>query len=421
MWRTILVVSALSRIASAEVDVDGIAKRVAKTRGLRFKKPVPFEVVDRVELRRRLEEQAHDDKTAAETTSEGIALKRWGLLGLDVEYEQLMLDVLSDQIAGYYDAKAKKLTILDSAQADPDWLVMVVAHELDHGLQDQAFDLDRFEKVPDDDDDALAARHALVEGDGVALMLEVAMPDQAVRGGLWADPQVADLVVASMTGLDEAAPPGEPLALQEAMIFPYREGLKFVATLRQTRPWSAIDRAFKRPPRSTEQILHVDKYLADERPIPVTVTEPPPAGYTLVRSTVWGELGVRSFLKQQGVDDYIAGKAAAGWGGDRVITLGKAGDPNPRRAIGVARFEWDTEIDAREAQAAFEHALDAITLGGVATQDLARTTWQSLDGTTSWIERRGTSVVIVIGQPLAVTIDPWALTKAGSVRARRGG
>lgn len=415
MWRSILVVSALARLASAEIDVAGIAKRVAKTRGLRFKKPVPFEVVDRVELRHRLEDQAHDDKTA------GIALKRWGLLGLDVDYERLMLDVLSDQIAGYYDVKAKKLTILDSAEADPDWLVMVVAHELDHGLQDQAFDLDRFEKVPDDDDDALAARHALVEGDGVALMLEVAMPDQAARGGLWADPQVAELVVASMTGPEEAAPPGESLALQEAMIFPYREGLKFVATLRQTRPWSAIDRAFKRPPRSTEQILHVDKYLADERPVPVTVTEPLPAGYELVLSTVWGELGVRSFLKQQGVDDYIAGRAAAGWGGDRVLTLGKVGDPNPRRAIGVARFEWDTEIDAREAQAAFEHAIDAITIGGVATQDLTRTTWQSVDGTTSWIERRGASVVIVIGQPLAVTIDPWALTKASSARARRGG
>ncbi|MFT3698255.1 MAG: hypothetical protein QM831_34250 [Kofleriaceae bacterium] len=417
MLKALFVVMALGAIAYGDVDVDAVAKKVARTRGLRFKKPVPHEVVDRAELRKRLEEQAHDDKTTAQTKAEGIALRRWDLLGLDVDYEKLLLDVLGDQIAGYYDPKTKKLTILEGAESDPDWLLMVIAHELDHGLQDQAFDLEKFEKVPDDDDDALAARHALVEGDGVTLMLEVAMPDQK---DMWADPAVADLVVASMNGADQTAPADEPLSMQESMIFPYREGFKFVATLRRTKPWSAIDAAFKRPPRSTEQILHVDKYLADEKPVVVTPTDPL-AGYVQVQSTVWGELGVRSFLKQHGVDDYISSRAAAGWGGDRVLTFAKEGETNPRRAIGVARIEWDTEADAREAQAAFEHALDKFSVGAVVDQSMDHTVWFDLDGTSNWIARKDKSLVIVIGQPLGLDIDPFALTKVSSARGRRGG
>ncbi|HEY0253764.1 MAG TPA: hypothetical protein VGC41_19675 [Kofleriaceae bacterium] len=427
MSRALLVVMALASVANAdELDplhqllahTDEIAKQVARTRGLRFKKKVPNEVVDRAELRKRLAAEAHDDKTIAETAAEGIALKRWDLIPIYTDYEAMLLDVLSDQIAGYYDPKTKKLTILDSAANDEGWALMVLAHELDHGLQDQAFDLEKFEKVPDDDDDALAARHALVEGDGVALMLEVAMPE---KKDLWADPAVAELVVASMNNPDQPdSMANVPLAISESMLFPYRDGFKFVADLRRTKPWSAIDAAFKRPPRSTEQILHVEKYLADEKPIAVAATEPL-AGYELVESTVWGELGTRSFLRAHGVDAYISSRAAAGWGGDRVLAFAKAGETNARRAIGVARFEWDTENDAREAQAAFEHALEAINVGGTIDQTMERTRWQNLDGTRSWIERKGKSLVIVIGAPLATDVDGWALTKASSARGRRGG
>ena len=142
-----------------------------------------------------------------------------------------------------------------------------------------------------------------------------------------------------------------PLALREAMLFPYRDGFAFVAALRRTKPWSAVDAAFKRPPRSTEQILHVDKYLSDDKPVPVTAGASPLTGYTVFDTEVWGELGMRSFLRTYGVSDDISSRAAAGWGGDRAVVLAHEGETNPRKMIGVARFEWDTEIDAREAQA----------------------------------------------------------------------
>jgi hypothetical protein len=413
-------------LAALLARTDAVAKEVAKVRGLRLKKKIPNEVVDRAELRKRLLEEASEDKTATDTAARGIELQRWGLVPLGYDYTARLVDLLADQIAGYYDSKTKKLTILDSAGSDPAWAEMVLAHELDHGLQDQAFDLDKFEKLPDDDTDALTARHALVEGDGVALMIEVMLAREGISSP-WTVPEAADQVIQAMSAPDAATKDSldtSPLAIREEMLFPYRDGFAFVTALRRTKPWSAIDAAFRRPPRSTEQIMHVDKYLADDKPIAVKVEGSPLADYTVLTSDIWGELGMRSFLLTHGVSPIVAANGAAGWGGDRVITLAHKGETNARRTIGIARFEWDTEVDAREAQAALEHAVDDMMIGSFEQTRWApadqsgkmidRTRWWNIDGTVSWVERRDKAVVIVIGAPMqfAEKLDPWSTLSA---------
>ena len=427
---TIVVALFASAVTHAEPDPAVLVKEVARVRGLKLRRPIPAEYVDRTELRKRLLDHANEGKTAAQTAIETLALQRWGFVPLDYDYGAKLVDLLADQIAGYYDPEKKQLTILDAGSAsaggtrpaapeDPQWSEMVLAHELDHGLQDQAFDLAKFEQLPEEDSDALAARHALVEGDGIALMLEVVLARQGARSP-WSVPAAAAAVVAAMNeqgahndALDEA-----PFAIREGMLSPYRDGFAFVAALRRTRPWSAVDAAFKRPPRSMEQILHPEKYLADDPPIVVVAGESPLAGYAVIGSEVWGELGVRSFLRSHGVGEETATRAAAGWGGDRAILLAKPGERVARRAIGMARLEWDTELDAREAQAALEHAVDAMSPGATIEQSPMRTRWLALDGTVSVVERSGQGVAVVVGAPvqLADKLDPFALL---SVKRKR--
>ena len=416
MVRTMFLVTLLaSVVAYADPAPDALVKEVAHVRGLKLQRPIPNEHVDRTELRKRLLEQANDGKSVAETAIQTLALQRWGFIPLDYDYGAKLVDLLTDQIAGYYDSKKQQLTILDGANNEPQWAEMVLAHELDHGLQDQAFDLEKFEQLPDDDTDALSARHALVEGDGIALMLEVVLARQGAQSP-WSVPEATAAVVAAMNepGAKNDSLDQSPFAIREGMLSPYRDGFAFVAALRRTRPWSAVDAAFKRPPRSMEQILHLEKYLADEKPIAVTVGDSPLAGYDITGSEVWGELGVRSFLRSHGVSEETATRAAAGWGGDRAIVLAKPGENNARRTIGLARFEWDTELDAREAQAALEHAVDAMSPGATLDQTMERTRWLALDGTVSVVERKGQGVVIIIGAPvqLAANLDPFSLLTA---------
>src|SRR5258707_5990543 len=125
------------------------------------------------------------------------------------------------------------------------------------------------------------------------------------------------------------------------MDFPYRDGFAFVAALRRGNSWSRIDAAFKRPPRSTEQILHVDKYLADEKPIDVAApTLAALPGYAIAHETVWGELGFRTFLRAHGVAERVAVEAATGWGGDRVVVLAPAGETRPNHVVRILRNVW---------------------------------------------------------------------------------
>ncbi|HEX8111864.1 MAG TPA: hypothetical protein VF516_29230, partial [Kofleriaceae bacterium] len=228
---------------------DAVAREVARVRGLPLKRPIPNEVVDRSELHARLLKMAAEDKTAEDSAAEGFALERWGMIPPGTDYKALLVDVLTEQVAGYYDPETKKLTISRSAGDDPAWAEMVLAHEIDHGLQDQSFDLHHFEDIVSSEGDAAAARHALVEGDGIAVMIEVMLARRRAKVD-WANPEIATAIEKSMSapgvgsdGLDRA-----PLAIREAMLFPYRAGFGFIAALRRRQPWSAVDAAFARPP-----------------------------------------------------------------------------------------------------------------------------------------------------------------------------
>jgi hypothetical protein len=402
--------------------VDAVAKEVARVRGLPLKRKIPNEVVDVDELRARLIKMASEDKTAAESAAEAFALERWGMIPPGIDYEAMILDLLTEQIAGYYDPDTKTLTISRTAGDDPAWAEMVLAHELDHGLQDQTFDLHRFEDLPASEGDAAAARRALVEGDGIALMIEVMVTRSRAKVD-WANPEIATAIEKGMStpGSGNDRMDRAPLAIREAMLFPYRAGFGFIAALRRRQPWSAVDAAYARPPKSTEQILHPERYFADDPPVPIEI-RPPAAlpGFSVAHSTVWGELGFGLWLRSQGIDEASANEAAEGWGGDRVVVLARPGDRRAAKAVGISRSEWDSEADAIEAAEAAGKALAEAVVGATVEQTATRLELLGIDGTVSWVERKGPSLVIVRGAPAwsaeALAADVW--TAAGIAKPK---
>ena len=66
---------------------------------------------------------------------------QWGLLAPDFRLKEFVLDLLTEQAAGYYDPKQQTFFIAD-------WLPHIVqkpvmAHELVHALQDQHYNLQK--------------------------------------------------------------------------------------------------------------------------------------------------------------------------------------------------------------------------------------------------------------------------------------
>jgi hypothetical protein len=276
---------------------------------------------------------------------------------------------------------------------------MLLAHEIEHALQDQHFDLEKFTDIPGTESDALLARRALVEGDGVVLMIELLLG----RNGTpppWGDAMVATTVERTLElATGESRLSRAPRALREQLLFPYHAGFGFVAALRRRQPWSAVDAAFARPPRSTEQVLHPDAYLADERPIVIGVGLPAGLnGWDVGHHTVWGEAGMTVFLEQHGVEPSAAATAAAGWGGDRVALFVPLTGAKGRPGIGVLRSVWDSEVDAIEAEEALVRAVDQLVDGTTLGAGL----WLGLDGRISSVERSGAEVTVIVGAPLTV-------------------
>jgi hypothetical protein len=135
--------------------------------------------------------------------------------------------------------------------------------------------------------------------------------------------------------------------------FPYREGRTFAATLFEAGGWDGVNRAYVDLPRSTEQVLHPERYLAEEPDTPTDVFVPDLGGvlgqgWTLgVRDTL-GEFVAGVYL-EQALTEQMAWQSADGWDGDTLVVWEhKDGD-----RVRVWRSIWDGTAEAAE----FEHAL----------------------------------------------------------------
>jgi hypothetical protein len=299
-------------------------------------------------------------------------LKLLGLIEPSVDLRSISASVFGEGVAGYYDPRSKRLRIV--SQTTPDALgEMVLSHELTHALEDQRFGLaiDAGES-----DDAALARLALVEGTATAVMQDYLVRyigAEKALGGL--------LASAFQTG------PELPKFLQDQLVWPYLGGAQFVQSLRRTAGgrWTLVDLADRvRVPDSTEQVMHPEKWVAVEKPLPVRFDVGLHDDWRRTAAGTWGEWQTRELV---GDDD----EAAAGWGGDRyeLWQRGSCGAPPCRDSdLLVMRWRWDSARDAREFEAALrvdgavvEAHDDTVTLVLAPTRALARRVLASASGT----------------------------------------
>jgi hypothetical protein len=387
--------TAADLVATADV----IATKVAKLRGLKLKEKIRRGVMSKAQIKKRILKLLHTEYTDAELDAESLAMKRFGLIPESSDYVKIMVGLLEEQIAGFYDPAEKKLYIAGWAPMGGD---MLMAHEIDHALQDQHFDLKKFMEADKKNGDSMAARQALVEGDGMALMLEFQMASMK-QAPPWGNPFILKMLKKSMSkelgGMKQV-----PLAMREGLVFPYIGGLEFVAHFRKHHPWSSIDAIYKKPPLSTEQILHPDKYESYERPVKVTASLPASLkGYSETVTSVQGEKGIELFLRSHGVKQERAIRAAAGWGGDRIAVYAARGHKGSRLAntVGVSYSTWDDESEAEEFFEALEHALPK--LSGKSRHKRSDKVLQFAIGKGGVLlaERKGDKVLILIDAPKA--------------------
>src|SRR5580704_14789394 len=163
-------------------DVDDILRFASKDTGLPIKKEVKRRLTSRDQVVEYLEKSMAEDKDAQRLRRSELVLKKFGLLPRDFDLQSFLVALLREQVAGYYDMKTKTVNLLDWLDAEQQRPVL--AHELTHALQDQSFDLEKWLKDTDindekeptaadiEEDEVSEARQAVVEGQAMVTLVD---------------------------------------------------------------------------------------------------------------------------------------------------------------------------------------------------------------------------------------------------------
>ncbi len=381
-------------ITSAEVEklTAEIIQQVSQIRGLKLLASVKSGAKSRAEIEQMVIKNFEEETTPAELDAEFKTLVAFGLVPKDFKYREFLIKLLTEQIAGFYDPRKKEFHLADWNPLELQKTVM--AHELTHALQDQHFDLQRFDKWPDGDGDREMAIHALIEGDATALMIDYMLKPMGMN--------VTKIPKAMLEQMNaEGNAPGmevinaAPNAIRESLTFPYLNGLGFAYDLLKAQGWDGVSKAYKNLPQSTEQILHPAKYLTNELPVKVELSDVSVTlgtGWKRISFDVNGEFGYYLVLAEY-LDKTIARKAAEGWGGDQYALYENAAKT---RTTLVHLSRWDTTNDA----AKFFEAYAARTGKRWPTAKLNKTVNQFVYVTPTgetWLELRGATVLAIEG------------------------
>ena len=332
-----------------------VLEQVVSLRQLDLKRPVDRGIKTKDEIRGYLMGRLAETYHPEEIAQEAQVLKRLGLIPDDMVFGDFIVELMTEQVAGYYDPYAGTFYIAD--WIDPQIQRPVMAHELTHALQDQHYDLKPFLERIEGNDDRTLARSAVVEGDGLAVMLQYMLAPMGIDFRTL--PSLEQMSQQQSSLMESQFPvfAGAPPYLQESLLFPYTTGAAFLQGYLKQRDWAELDSIYKDMPVSTEQILHPEKYFGTrDEPGQVPDNEPVEGGQVVYRN-VLGEFTLRMVLETQ-VEASAAATAAAGWDGDRIELIEHDG-------VEILRLTtvWDTEEDASEFCEAYQSLLSR-KLGG---------------------------------------------------------
>ena len=286
---------------------DEVIPKVEEAVGLTFRLPPTIDVRTREQVERYLIHRLDEEYPADRMVHLAAAYRRFGVIPDTLDLRALLLAVLAEQVVGYFDPDSATLYVVDGT--DPLKIRLVLAHELVHALQGQYLPLDSIMASEGPNDTRMAAQ-AVLEGQAtLASFAAILDAEQLGRlGNFWRD------LRGQIRGEQEQMPifAGAPLILREGLLFPYLAGADFIQWFQRaypdTHPYGP------RLPRSTEQILHPEKYRAGDAPIDLALSST--VGDPLFEDN-WGEFETRLVLQQLTGSESLGTAGALGWGGDR--------------------------------------------------------------------------------------------------------
>jgi len=385
-----------------------ILERMSEIRGIKPTKPVPGVKLTREEMVARIKEKALREYPADALAREGHLLQLIGFAPASFEYLAQMMKLLEVQLEGFYEPNNGTMYLASDLKGKE--AQATLAHEIVHALQDHKWDLKTRSTYKPGQGDVSLALAALVEGDATSAMLDYIMREQGRTSLDFPDDQLRELMLNAANGNEIKS---VPHILRTTLIAPYVEGLAFVQALRRKGGWSLVDKAWDRPPKTTEQILHFKKWESDEGALQV----PAPSGTALGSGwkkedeDTFGELGF-ALSFEEWMDAADARLAAAGWGGDRSCVFQKG-----EEIALVVRTRYDppakagtnSDVYAERAMSKLIPALKKLPTAKSPVSDTTSICIERSDTGPLMFARKGRDVVMIAG-PAKIAATRWTST-----------
>lgn len=326
-----------------------LVPRVERAVGLSFKSPPQVAVRSPEALRAYLTNKLDDELPPEEMERLIVAYQLFGLIPDTIDMRELLLALYLEQVVGYYDPDSAMLYMVETA--DPSIVQFTLAHELVHALQGQYVPLDSLVSLRRQNDRKMAAQ-AVFEGQATLASFQIVFPgiDLERLGESWRDYSQAVRQQQERMPVFASA----PLVIRETLVFPYLAGADFVwwfvRTFTDAMPYGS------RLPRSTEQILHPERYRRGDEPVALAF---PDAGDVFYEDGL-GEFETRILLTVLSGSAQAAASTAEGWGGDRYAVFRDADGEHSLVWVSV----WDDDGLAERFTAALRPHWHAVELAG---------------------------------------------------------
>jgi hypothetical protein len=376
-----------AQAAPDTTQLRSIETQVAELRGLVPLADPELQVLDHTALSSYLSDEFARNYLPEEREADQKEMVAFGFIRPADDLVQIELKLLNEQVVGIYDPDVKSMFVVaDGGEFGPAARI-TYAHEFNHALQDQYYDLNKLAPKHHTNNDRSLAVHGLIEGD--AIMLQT----------MWAQRYLTQAEMLKLLQGADASDAGlaeTPLIVRSELLFPYTDGFSFVRQVyRQAgNSFAAINDVLIHPPESTAQVLHPDKYRAQVRPVDVQLPELSGAvgdGGRPVGSGVLGELDTRVLLEQWGTPHSDATRIAGGWAGDHWQLV-----ENGSHTAMAYRSTWVTPEAAADFFGAYSQGLRTRFTGATSAQSTSmRETLTTSDSVTD-ASVQGTDVLCVI-------------------------
>lgn len=295
-----------------------------------------------------------------ELVRRGRCFAELGLLPRDYDLTEGLVNLVGEQAGAIYDPYSKTLLGISDLPANlqaGQTQKMIVSHEVCHALQDRVIDIVARSRETLVDIDYEYAVRSVIEGMATVVMLAYCQ-DLPIQ-------QVPDTRTTMRVGFGaNLKNPGmkalaaSPVYLRESLISPYAEGGAFAQAWLKANPDEKIGAMLAKMPKTSEQVLHFDKYVVPDEPTPIDlsrVSSGLPPGWTYYSGNTVGEFELRVLFGLYEETKPVAETAAAGWDGLRYEAYTDSLD----RLLLVGVSAWDSEADAEEFSVAMRKALAA--------------------------------------------------------------